>query len=90
MKKTQTQLTTVTDLLAGRRKFDNAKLETLNRTRLDTLGDMLQAQHFADREMKKTEAAVEKLKQADAKLRERTRTWKKTDRAFWSYLERAK
>lgn len=80
MKKTEKQFVPVDDVLAGRHELDDAKLETLNRARLDALGAMLQASKACD-------AAEETMFAADKLFLKRERAWRKADRAFWDYLE---
>lgn len=75
-------------VLAGRRKIDQAKLEKLNRARLDALGSVLQAQHFADEALEATRTAVETLDKAGATLHRREEALEKANRAFFAYLEK--
>jgi len=66
----------------------DAKLEKLNRARLDALGYMMQASHWLDEAAEGAKAAMTKLNKADKLLRRREAALEKADRAFLAYWGR--
>jgi ABC-type transporter Mla subunit MlaD len=72
-------------IAGGPLKIADAKLEKLNRARLDALGYMMQASHWLDEAAESAKAAVAKLTQAEKLLRRREAALEKADRAFFAY-----
>lgn len=63
----------------------DAKLEKLNRARLDALGYMMQASHWLDDAAEGAKAALATLTKAEKLLRRREAALEKADRAFVAY-----
>lgn len=80
--KTSQKFVPIEEIIAGQpHKLADAKLETLNRARLDALGEMLKASHECD-------AADTAVIAASKQFLKRERAWRKADRAFWAYAQK--
>ena len=80
--KTSQQFIPIKEVIAGRQhNLSDRKLQTLNRARLDALGEMLQASHQCDK-------ADEAVIAANRLFLKREKAWRKADRAFFAYVER--
>jgi hypothetical protein len=88
--KKQKQFIPIEEVIANKRghKLADAKLETLNRARLDALGYMLQASHWLDELVESARKLDRSLTEAERLLRKRERALEKADRAFWAYAEK--
>ena len=75
-------------IAGGPLKIADAKLEKLNRARLDALGYMMQASHWLDEAAGSAKAALATLNKAEKLLRRREGALEKADRAFWAYAQR--
>ena len=75
-------------VLAGDCQCTDAKLEKLNRARLDALGYMLQASHWLKELVESARKLDRSLTDAERLLRKRERALEKADKAFWAYAER--
>lgn len=86
--KKQKQFIPIKEVIANKRghKLADAKLETLNRARLDALGYMLQASHWLDEVTETARNVEQSLATAQRLVRKRETALQKADRAFWSYL----
>jgi predicted transcriptional regulator len=80
--KNKQQFIPIEEITAGQpHKLADAKLETLNRARLDALGEAMKASH----ECNAADAAVIT---ANRQFLKRERAWIKADRAFWAYAQK--
>lgn len=84
--KNKQQFVPIEEVIAGQpHKMADAKLEKLNRARLDALGYMLQASHWLDEAAADAKASLATLTNAEKLLRRREAALEKADRAFWAY-----
>ncbi len=87
--KNQQRFIAIEEVIAGQsHKLADAKLEKLNRARLDALGYMMQASHWLDEATADAKASLATLTNVEKLLRRREATLKKADRAFWAYAKR--
>lgn len=87
--KNKQQFVPIEQVIAGQpHKLADAKLEKLNRARLDAVGEVMQAYHWLDEAAKAAEATMQSLTNAEKLLRRREAKLHKTDRALTGYLKK--
>jgi hypothetical protein len=87
--KNKQQFVPIEEVIAGRQhQLADAKLERLNRARLDALGYMMQASHWLDEAANDAKASLVTLANAQKLLRRRETTLEKADRALTAYLKK--
>jgi hypothetical protein len=87
--KTSQKFVSIEEVTAGRpHKLSDKKLEALGRTRLDALGDVLQASHWVKEATKEAQSALATLTNAEELFRRRKTVLQKADRAFLAYVEK--
>ena len=66
------------------------KIETLNRARLDAVGEVMQAYHWLDEVAKSAKDTMQSLTNAEKLLHRREAKLHKADRALTAYLKKGR